>query len=172
MKTFKIRTSQPCEKLYAVAEKFVKKDKDAEPEKVLAVVANVHHNSDGSTKKLPIDQFNGKYFLRNASGFPMNDIMAYEEAQNDSIARAVLSRISVIKQSPQIARSDQELFDTIVPANYSSPAEYLSICEKFGRLAFAKAEKIRADVAMKASARKAAAAKKAVNKVTANVDPE
>lgn len=172
MKTFKIRTSQPCEMLYAVAEKFVKKNKDSEPEKVLVVISNVHHNPDGSTKKLPIDQFNGKYFLRNASGFPMNDIMAYEETQNESIARAVLSRINVIKQSPQVARSDQELFDTIVPANYSSPAEYLSICEKFGRLAYAKAEKIRVDIAQKAAARKAAAAKKSEKNVSVNVDPE
>lgn len=169
MRTYKLRTLAACSGLYKNIDVRVKKD---EKEEVVSIpTLNVPVNSDGSPKLLPIDQFNGKRFLRNKAGWPMNDIMAYEEAQNDSIARAVLQRINVIKsQDAPVNRTDQEIFDSIIPSNYSSPAEYLSICEKFGRMAYIKAEQVRA--AQAAAAAKAAKAAKNTSSKTVTVEPE
>ena len=47
---------------------------------------------------LPIDQFSGQPFMKNANGFIMNDIQAFNETQSDGIARAILSRTPVFKK--------------------------------------------------------------------------
>lgn len=75
---------------------------------------------------LPIDQFSGRPFNLNPQGFPMNDIMAYEHAQSDSYAESVLRRINVLHpDSVDQNLSPDEMFEQIVPSNWSSPAEYV-----------------------------------------------
>lgn len=172
MKTYKLRSCDPCGAMFRTISKVVN-EKDSKGKNVKKTVVrrvlNVPLNPDGSFKQLPIDQFNGKSFLRNACGWPMNDIMAYEETQNESIARAVLSRISMIKGDSGDGLTDQERFERIVPANYSSPAEFLSISEKFGRLSYAKAMAQQREVSERAAA--SAAAKVDPSK-SVHVEPE
>lgn len=124
--------------LRCVTEVAVKSDSSNKSKNISVIMKNIPRNSDGSFIVLPVDQFSGKRFMRNASGFPMNDIMAYEETQNDSIARAVLSRINVVNNGKPDDLTVQEQFDRIIPSNWSSPAEYLSVCEKFGKMAYSK----------------------------------
>lgn len=144
MKKFKVRTSVPSSMLYRTVEVVVD-DNQKKSKKISCVIPNIPLNPDNTFKVLPIDQFSGKSFLRNPSGFPMNDIMAYEETQNESVARAILSRINIVNNGKPADLSIQEQFDNIVPANWSSPAEYISICEKFGKMAYVKQmEKVRA----------------------------
>lgn len=138
MKCFKIRVSEPSPMLRCVTEVAVKSDSSNKSKNISVIIKNIPRNSDGSFIVLPVDQFSGKRFMLNASGFPMNDIMAYEETQNDSIARAVLSRINVVNNGKTDDLTVQEQFDRIIPSNWSSPAEYLSVCEKFGKMAYCK----------------------------------
>lgn len=137
MKSFKIRCSEPSLMLRRVIEVSVEGDKK-KSKKISVVIPNIPLNPDGTFVVLPIDQFSGKSFMKNSCGFPMNDIMAYEDTQNDSIARAVLNRINVVNNGKPEDLSVQEQFDRIVPSNWSSPAEYLSVCEKFGTMAYNK----------------------------------
>lgn len=131
------------------------------------VVRKVAKRDTGAADELPVDQFSGKRFFRNDCGWPMNDIMAYEESQNDTIAQAVLRRINVMPSNlGDKCESLQERFDTIVPSNWSSPAEYVGISK---RLASYQLQKIRAK-AEAAQAKAEAAAKKAPKKV--DVKPE
>lgn len=126
----------------------------------------------GVPDELPVDQFSGKKFFRNASGWPMNDIMAYEEAQNDSIARAIVNRIQVLDN----VRGDncetlEERFNTVVPSNWSSPAEYVSLNKKVAKIQYEKtAAKVKA--AQAAAAQKAAKAKAAKPDKNITVEPE
>lgn len=92
----------------------------------------------GNVLALNVDQFSGKRFLLNSSGFPMNDIMIYEQAQSDSIARAALQRINVIASNADDGLTLEQRFERIVPSNWSSPAEWLRACETFGRLQYAQ----------------------------------
>lgn len=92
----------------------------------------------GNVLALDVDQFSGKKFLLNSSGFPMNDIMIYEQAQSDSIARAALQRINVVGSNSDDGLTLEQRFERIVPSNWSSPAEWLRACETFGRLQYAK----------------------------------
>lgn len=131
------------------------------------IVRKVEKRETGAVNELPVDQFSGKRFFRNECGWPMNDIMAYEESQNDTIAQAVLRRINVMPQNVgDQCETLQERFDTIVPSNWSSPAEYVGISK---RLASYQLQKIRAK-AEAARAQVEAAAKKAPKKV--DVKPE
>lgn len=102
-----------------------------------AFALDVPLNPDGSPKVLPIDQFSGKRFLLNECGFPTNDIMAYEEAQNDALARTVLSRINMQAQNRGDGLTLQQRFDRICPANWSSPAEYVRMSKRLAELQFA-----------------------------------
>lgn len=92
----------------------------------------------GNVLALNVDQFSGKRFLLNSSGFPMNDIMIYEQAQSDSIAKAALQRINVIGSNADDGLTLEQRFERIVPSNWSSPAEWLRACETFGRLQYAQ----------------------------------
>lgn len=93
-------------------------------------------DEEGNTTLLPVDQFSGKSFMLNSNGFIMNDIMQFEEAQSDGVARAALARLQVLH--PDSLPADMTVDDAmkqIVPANFSSPAEYMrlekSFAEKF-----------------------------------------
>lgn len=102
-----------------------------------AFALDVPLNDDGSPKVLPIDQFSGKRFLLNECGFPTNDIMAYEEAQNDALARTVLSRINMQVQNRGDGLTLQQRFDRICPANWSSPAEYVRMSKRLAEMQYA-----------------------------------
>lgn len=80
-------------------------------------------------KKLDIDPFGTSQKLLNPCGFPMNDIMAFEHAQSESVARTILQRINVIKDTglTSDSRSVDEHFADLCPSNWSSPAEYVRL---------------------------------------------
>ena len=94
---------------------------------------------DGSVKELDVDQFSGQPFMQNSNGFICNDIMMFEQSQSDSVARAVLERMKVLhpESYPQEMNID-EMMSCAMPANYGSPAEFVSsqkmMSENFYRL--------------------------------------
>lgn len=87
---------------------------------------DVEKNADGSSVCVNIDQFSGQPFMENENGFICNDIMQFEQAQSDSVARAVLSRCQVLK-SPSLPADMtlEQAFKQVIPANWSSPAEFV-----------------------------------------------
>lgn len=94
---------------------------------VIKPVYNTRKGNDKAVAILDVDQFSGQKFMQNPQGFLMNDIMVFEEAQSDSVARAVLSRIKVLH--PESINQDftpDEMFASIIPANYGSPAEFVA----------------------------------------------
>lgn len=123
-------------------------------------------NKDLVNKKLDVDPFGTSRRLLNPCGFPMNDIMAFETAQSDSVARTILQRIKVLPDSglTEDGRTVDEHFEDICPSNWSSPAEYVRyqkmVAEHYYKRAKAKAD--------------AAAAQKAVDegKISFKNDPE
>ena len=82
---------------------------------------------DGSVKELDVDQFSGQPFMQNSNGFICNDIMMFEQCQSDSVARAVLERMKVFHPDsyPQDMSLD-EMMSCAMPANYGTPAEFVS----------------------------------------------
>lgn len=99
----------------------------------------------GNNKELDIDSFSTQPALLNPYGFPMNDIMAYEESQSESVARSVLQRIKVNPDSPDVdlKRSIDDQFDELCPQNWDSPAEYIRYQKNVAASAYKRAEKIR-----------------------------
>lgn len=95
-------------------------------------------NSAGNIVPLPIDQFTGKHFLKNACGFPMNDILAFESVQSDQLARAVLQRTQILNLPKNADVPLEDQFATIVPSNWSSPAEFVRASQKYAQYAYAK----------------------------------
>lgn len=81
---------------------------------------------------LDIDQFGTSKKLLNPCGFPMNDVMAFETVQSDSVARSILQRISVNKDTglTNDERSIEQHFQDLCPAGWSSPAEYVRYQKK------------------------------------------
>ena len=91
-------------------------------------------NLDGSLNLCAVDEFSGQPFMLNENGFIMSDIQVFEEAASDSVARAALSRLQILH--PDNAPLDtpvSDLMRQIVPANFSTPAEYLKIQEAFAK---------------------------------------
>ena len=77
---------------------------------------------------LPVDQFSGQPFMKNANGFIMNDIQAFNETQSDGIARAILSRTPVFKKdTTEDGLSVEQRLNEIIPSNCCSPAEFARI---------------------------------------------
>ena len=77
---------------------------------------------------LPVDQFSGQPFMKNANGFIMNDIQAFNETQSDGIARAILSRTPVFKKdTTEDGLSVEQRLNEIIPSNFCSPAEFARI---------------------------------------------
>ena len=105
---------------------------------VTCFIPSVPRNVTGSIVPIPVDQFTGKAFMRNRSGFPMNDIMAFETVQSDQLARAVLQRTQIVNFPQNQEMTLDEQFASIVPSNWSSPAEYLRASEQFAKMAYAK----------------------------------
>lgn len=142
MKHFQIRKNAPYSGHFVedqIEQRTQSNKKDEKSTTVVqsAFVLDVPLNQDGSPKVLPIDQFSGKRFLLNECGFPTNDIMAYEEAQNDALARTVLSRLNMQAQNRGDGLTLQQRFDRICPANWSSPAEYVRMSKRLAELQYA-----------------------------------
>lgn len=125
-------------------------------------------NSAGNIVPLPIDQFTGKHFLKNACGFPMNDILAFESVQSDQLARAVLQRTQILNlpKNSDIPLEDQ--FATIVPSNWSSPAEFVRASKKYAQYVYAKQQ----DAIRSEAARKVADVDKSAPGNVVDVNPE
>lgn len=130
-------------------------------------------DENGLLQLLPIDQFSGKRFLLNDNGFPMNDIEAFETSQSDSVAQAVLQRIMEIhpESLPQNLTPEQ-MFSRVMPANWSSPAEFQRASRMFAERFYNEASQARAaqDAAKAAAEAASAAQKKDPNSV--KVEPE
>ena len=96
-------------------------------------------NKDGSLKVLPIDLFPSQPFMHNEEGWIMNDIAAYERAQNDSLARAILQRCPVLADS---SRDDgltvDERLKEIIPANASSPSEFVAVSKHIASVRYSR----------------------------------
>ena len=125
----------------------------------------------GILQPLAIDQFSGKRFMLNENGFPMSDIEAFETSQSDSVARAVLQRIKQIHpESISQNLTPEQMFSRVVPANWSSPAEFVRASQKFAECCYNEAARFRAAQAAVAQAAVAKAKKPDPNSV--NVEPE
>lgn len=89
-------------------------------------------DKDGNCTVCPVDEFSGKEFMLNENGFIMNDIMAFEESASDSVARAVLERCRPLhSQNFDQSMSSQQMLDAMIPANFSTPAEYMKLQQAF-----------------------------------------
>ena len=126
----------------------------------------------GLLQPLAIDQFSGKRFMLNENGFPMSDIEAFETSQSDSVARAVLQRIKQIHpESISQNLTPEQMFSRVVPANWSSPAEFVRASKKFAECCYNEAAQVRAAQAAAQAAAQSATAKKPDSK-SVHVDPE
>lgn len=104
-----------------------------------SVYEDIDRFEDGTPKVVNIDQFSGQPFMENANGFIMNDIMAFEEAQSDSVARAIIQRTQMIKTDslPQ-DMSIRDCFDRVIPHNLSSPAELVRYEQTAAKILYEK----------------------------------
>lgn len=137
MRTHKIRVSGCYSGMFEIFQKeIVSNSKKTEVSTFF--VSSVPRNDNGNIVSLPIDQFTGKHFLKNACGFPMNDILAFESVQSDQLARAVLQRTQILNlpQNADIPLEDQ--FAAIIPSNWSSPAEFVRASQKYAQYAYVK----------------------------------
>ena len=137
MKTHKIRTNGCYSGMFETFQKEVE-GKNKKKSVVVSFIPSVARNVTGAIVPLPVDQFTGKSFMKNKAGFPMNDIMAFETVQSDQLARAVLQRTQILNFPKNQEMTLNEQFASIVPANWSSPAEYLRASEQFAKMAYAK----------------------------------
>ena len=154
MKTHKIRTNGCYSGMFETFQKEVE-GKNKKKSVVSAFIPSVPRNVVGCLVPLPIDQFTGKSFMKNHCGFPMNDIMAFETVQSDQLARAVLNRTQILNFPKNQEMTLDEQFASIVPANWSSPAEYLRASEQFAKMAYAKQmDALRAKQASQAAQKK------------------
>ena len=87
MKAFKLRSNNPYSGMFEVYQKKVKdekskkevKDEKSKKEVVMTcLISSAPRSVHDVPKPLPVDQFAGQKFMLNASGFPMNDILAFE----------------------------------------------------------------------------------------------
>lgn len=152
MITSKIRRKAPYGAMYTVTQKEVTVVDDKKKKKVVSVVVpNSQMDDKGHLLVLPIDQFSGRPFCLNPQGFPMNDIMIYEMSQSASVAESALRRINILHpESVDQNLSPDEMFERIVPANWSSPAEFVQASKAFSQKWYSRA-KARADAAAAAA---------------------
>ena len=91
-------------------------------------------NSKNELQVCPVDEFSGQPFMFNENGFIMNDVMVFENAESDSVARAALARIQILHpDNAPLGMTHEQLVHSIVPANFSTPAEYLRIQNELGK---------------------------------------
>ena len=142
MITSKIRRKAPYGAMYLVSQKeieVVNDKKKKETKTVVQLVPNGQVDKRGALLVLPVDQFSGKPFCLNPQGFPMNDIMIYEQSQASSVAEAALRRIHVLHpDNIDQSLTPDEMFERVVPANWSSPAEFVQASKIFGQKWYAR----------------------------------
>lgn len=128
-------------------------------------------NRELVNQKLDIDQFGTSYHLLNPCGFPMNDIMAFENAQSESVARTILQRISVNKDTGVVNddRTIDEHFADLCPAGWSSPSEYVRYQKRVAENYYTR---VNAKSAAAAAARDAALKAALSESHDVNVNPE
>ena len=137
MKTFKTRSNGCYSGMFETFQKKVEGN-NKKSSVVTCFIPSVPRNVSDNIVPLPVDQFTGKSFMKNKSGFPMNDIMAFETVQSDSLARAVLQRTQILNFPKNQEMTLDEQFASIVPSNWSSPAEYLRAAESFAKMSYEK----------------------------------
>lgn len=144
MITSKIRRKAPYGAMYTVTQKEVTVVDDKKKKKVVSVsvvVPNSQMDDKGHLLVLPIDQFSGRPFCLNPQGFPMNDIMIYEQSQSVSVAESALRRINILyPESIDQNLSPEEMFERIVPSNWSSPAEFVHASRAFSEKWYARSK--------------------------------
>lgn len=165
MRTHKIRlTSVPSIGVVLVTEG-AKDNKNASERLVFTSCTD----EKGLLQLLAVDQFSGKRFMLNDNGFPMNDIEAFETSQSDSVAQAVLQRIKEIHpEAIEQNLSADQMFARVMPANWSSPAEFVRASKMF-------AERFYNETAQLRAAQTVSSAKKVhsePSKTSVTVDPE
>ena len=167
MRTHKIRLTPAPSIGVALVVDGSKKNKSAHESLVFTSCTD----EKGFLQPLAIDQFSGKCFMLNENGFPMSDIEAFETSQSDSVARAVLQRIKKI-HSESISQNltPEQMFSRVVPANWSSPAEFVRASKKFAECCYNDAARVRA--AQAAAAQAAAAKAKKPDSNSVKVEPE
>lgn len=167
MRTHKIRLIPVASIGVALVVDGSKKNKEASERLVFTSCSD----EKGLLQPLAIDQFSGKRFMLNDNGFPMNDIEAFETSQSDSVAQAVLQRIKEIhpESIPQNLTPDQ-MFSRVMPANWSSPAEFVRASKMFAERFYNETAQARA--AQAAVAKAAAEATKKPDLHSVNVEPE
>lgn len=155
MITGKIRRSAPYSSMFAVSQvecvhSYEKEDKKGnknvvkEKATVNIVTFNGQVDKRGVPLVLNIDQFSGKPFCLNPQGFPMNDIMMYEGAQSSSFAETVLRRINVLHPDAIDQNlTPEQMFEQIVPANWSSPAEFVRAAQIFAQKWYAHQKQLK-----------------------------
>ena len=148
MITSKIRRKAPYAAMFTVIHKEVTVVDEKKKKKVVPV-SIVSHNSQmddkGHILVLPIDQFSGRPFCLNPQGFPMNDIMIYEQSQSVSVAESALRRIKILHpENVDQKLTPEEMFERIVPSNWSSPAEFVHASKAFANKFYAR-QKSKAD---------------------------
>jgi len=115
--------------------------------RIRPVVFNQVENTGtkGNAKLLDIDSFSVQPAMLNCYGFPMNDIMAYETSQSESVARSVIQRIKVNPDMPDtdLKKSVDEQFADLCPANWDSPAEFLRYNKSVAERAYKRASELR-----------------------------
>ena len=171
MKTFKIRSVNPYSGLFEEYQKKVEsgEGKNKKTEVLTYVISSAPRSAHDVPKPLPVDQFAGQKFMLNASGFPMNDILAFESVQSDQLARAVLNRTQILNLPANKEMSIEDQFATIVPANWSSPAEFVRASQKYAQFVYAKQMAAQRESAAQAAAQ---AAQKEKDSTVVPADPE
>lgn len=82
-------------------------------------------DKNGKLVQHPVDQYSVQSFNLNESGFPRNDISAFEHEQNESVKASILRRMSQMRQQSNFdSRPVQEIIDTIAPNGMQSPAQF------------------------------------------------
>lgn len=166
MRTHKIRLTPAHSIGVALVIEGSKSKKDASERLVFTSCVD----EKGLLQPLNVDQFSGKTFMLNENGFPMNDIEAFETSQSDSVARAILQRIKEIHpESIQQNLSAEQMFSRVMPANWSSPAEFVRASKMFAERFYNESAQIRAAHAAAVKAKKVVSEP---SKTSVKVDPE
>ena len=168
MKTFKTRINGCYSGMFETFQREVQGN-GKKKSVVTCFIPSVPRNVSDNIVPLPVDQFTGKSFMKNKSGFPMNDIMAFETVQSDQLARAVLQRTQIVNFPKNQEMTLDEQFASIVPSNWSSPAEYLRASEQFAKMAY---QKQISEVARAQRAAQAAQEKNESESKVVHVEPE
>lgn len=94
--------------------------------------------------------------IRNVSGFVMNDIMAFEEVESESVARSILQRLKLRKgdgvpfdavfadDKGTLTDDGRSLFDSVIPQHWSSPCEFVRAQKKLAEISFNKYQRLQA----------------------------